>query len=141
MTLEEFKRLAETWGGDMARWPEASRAAAEALAQTADARQILEDARQLDRLIDAAAPEISEDRVSRAIGAVTIRLAAPERPRFALLPLTRWLVPATSFACAAAVGASFAFIQPLNIGRPQSDGAILTLLLDSALLEHDWVVR
>jgi hypothetical protein len=147
MTLDELKALAETWGGDIARWPERTRGEADALAQTPAAREVLEEARRLDRLIAGAAPEIDDDRVNRAMFQVATRLAAapvsvPARPRFGLLPLTRWLAPAASFACAAVVGASLAFVHPLALARPPGHaGNVLTLLLDAALLDHDWVTR
>jgi hypothetical protein len=147
MTRDEFKVLAETWGGDIARWPEPMRAQATVLAQTPAARAILDEARELDRLIAGGAPDIEDDRVNRAMFQVATTLAAapvaaPARSRFARVPLTRWLAPAASFACAAIIGASLAFVHPLPLARSPSDsGTMLTLLLDSALLDHDWVTR
>jgi hypothetical protein len=147
MTLDEFKALAETWGGDIARWPERTRGEAGTLAQTPVAHEVLEEARRLDRLIAGAAPDIDDDRVNRAMFHVATTLAAapvpaPARSRFTRVPLTRWLAPAASFACAAIVGASLAFVHPLTPGRPPANaGSVLTLLLDAALLDHDWVTR
>ena len=56
MTLERFEDLAETYGGEIARWPEGEREAARALLATNPARlsPVLAEAAQLDRLLDLA---------------------------------------------------------------------------------------
>lgn len=142
MTLDDFRTLAETWGGDIARWPEPLRAQAEMLARTDAAQVILAEAQQLDRLIAGATPDISDARVSRAIGRVATTLAVePARSRPAFAPLLHWLVPAGSFACAAIVGALLAVMNPGTGQGPAEQGTILSLLLDSALLDHNWVTR
>lgn len=49
MDIDRFRRLADVHGGDLDRWPEADRTAAEALlARDAAARALHEDARTLD---------------------------------------------------------------------------------------------
>jgi hypothetical protein len=55
MTPERFEALAEAYGGDIARWPQAEQAAALALAGSAQARAALAEAARLDaRLADYA---------------------------------------------------------------------------------------
>ncbi|WP_414996229.1 hypothetical protein [Asticcacaulis sp.] len=54
MRLERLKTIIEAYGAHAARWPEAEREAALALAQTQPQAQAwLEDARQLDAMMDA----------------------------------------------------------------------------------------
>lgn len=52
MTVERFRELAETYGGDLARWPTEDRAAARRLLETSlPARVALAEARRLDTLL------------------------------------------------------------------------------------------
>lgn len=55
MKRDRFEHLAETWGGDLRRWPEGERAAAERLLDaTPDLRAVLADAAGLDALLNAS---------------------------------------------------------------------------------------
>jgi hypothetical protein len=55
MTLKRFTILAEAYGADLRRWPEAEREdAAAVLARSDLARQMVADARHLDTLVEAA---------------------------------------------------------------------------------------
>lgn len=56
MSLERFEDLAETYGGEIARWPEGEREAARALLATDGPRlaPVLAAAAHLDRLLDLA---------------------------------------------------------------------------------------
>ena len=54
MTLEEFRRFADTWGGDIERWPHSCRNEAKQCAATEDGGAILHDARRLDALLATA---------------------------------------------------------------------------------------
>lgn len=61
VTLRRFAILAESYGADLARWPEETRADAERLVlSSVDARRILAAAELLDRSLDAASE--AEDR-------------------------------------------------------------------------------
>ncbi len=80
MTIDEFKTLAEAWGGDIARWPPHLRAAAQALAQTPIGMSALDEAQRLDRLIATATPEIGAERINRALFNVATAIAAVDRP-------------------------------------------------------------
>lgn len=95
MTYADFERLLAVYGSDRARWPvEARKAAAQLVAQSADARQLLVEAEALDRLLDRAPlPTLSREaalsariveaaqRTPRVVatrgGAVAIEEAAP----------------------------------------------------------------
>jgi len=56
MTEERFAALAEAYGGEIGRWPEAERFAAStfAAAHPLDAQRLLTPERQLDRVLEAA---------------------------------------------------------------------------------------
>ncbi len=57
MTENEFRNLAEAWGGDLDRWPRDRQGDARRLLQRSDeARQVLADAAALDALIASVAP-------------------------------------------------------------------------------------
>ena len=143
MTREEFRRLADAWGGDVERWPEHVRVAARQLAASADGLDILNEARRLDRVL-AIAPPVSADRAALASFAVLQRLAAPgdREPWYRSLWSSRWLVPAASLACSALVGASLAAALPYERSRDQQDGAlVLGMILDSGSMATTWVLR
>jgi hypothetical protein len=147
MTIDEFRQLAQTWGGDIARWPPHRRTEAGAIARMPAEAAILEEARRLDRLIAAAAPEIATARIDRAafgvamaIAADGARLPAPRLVRSRLV--RRWLVPAASIACAAVVGVSLGVTYPLSSLRRAADATtVLSAILDGDSLEPNWVAR
>ncbi|MNH53356.1 hypothetical protein D3C73_50450 [compost metagenome] len=86
MTYERFETLADAYGGDLRRWPEAEREAARAL-RDADPRAavLLREADRLDALLDAAprpAPShaLREQVIAGAAGAgLGARLGARRR--------------------------------------------------------------
>lgn len=115
MTPEQFRRLAETWGCDVERWPEATREAARRLATSAEGAAVLHEQERLDRLL-AVAPEIDTARADRSSLLVLQRLAAmpQQQHRSSWYRLLRWpaLVPAASLACSALVGVWLAGAMP-----------------------------
>ncbi|MDA9545999.1 hypothetical protein ACM43_16540 [Bradyrhizobium sp. CCBAU 45321] len=115
MTPEQFRQLAETWGGDVERWPAPTREAARRIAATAEGAAVLDQQSRLDRLL-AVAPEIETARVDRSSFLVLQRLAAiPQQHRPAWHQrLLRWpaLVPAASVACSVMVGVWLAGALP-----------------------------
>jgi hypothetical protein len=140
MTLEDFRRLAETWGGDLGRWPAAERDAARALAATPQGRAILERARQLDALM-AAPPDVPPERVRGAVHAVVLQVAADaertSRSRWSW-DLPGWFVPAMSVACSALIGIS------LGMALPSGDAPepmVLGMILDSGSIAADWSLQ
>ena len=82
MSLERFEDLAETYGGDIARWPEGEREAARALlsAEAERLAPVLAAAAELDRLLDLA-PARSPDAalLGRLISAAPRPAAAGPR--------------------------------------------------------------
>jgi hypothetical protein len=82
MTPEDFNILLECYGADLSRWPEERQGpAGHYLRSHTDARARLEQMAALDRLIVAAAPEVSDARTEAAIRAVSDRtLALPQTP-------------------------------------------------------------
>ncbi|WP_025033206.1 hypothetical protein [Bradyrhizobium sp. DOA9] len=114
MTPEQFRQLAETWGGDVERWPAPTREAARRIAATAEGAAVLHQQARLDRLL-AVAPEIETARADRSSFLVLQRLAdMPQPHRPAWYRLLRWpaLVPAASLACSALVGVWLAGAMP-----------------------------
>lgn len=62
MTLKRFRKLADSYGADLRRWPERLRPQANALLESsAQAREIVARARELDEAITAAASARSEN--------------------------------------------------------------------------------
>lgn len=130
MTLDEFKRLAETWGGDIARWPADRRAAAAALAERPAAAALLAEATHMDGLLSRTAPQVADDRAGRASYAVIARLAAQTAPRPAWT-WPRWLMP-VALACAALIGLYLGLAYPIaDPNAPQDGRALLTMIFDS----------
>jgi hypothetical protein len=142
MTIDEFKTLAEAWGGDIARWPPHLRAAAQALVQTPIGMSALNEARRLDRLIATATPEIAAERINRALFNVATAIAAADRPPPRSRAARWWLVPAASFACAAVVGISLGIMHPLSSLQHSADAtSVLSIILGDDSIETGWVGR
>ncbi len=75
MTIARFRHLADVCGADLARWPAAERAAAEALLDGSDeARRVLAHARVLDAWIALGAPQVDDAQVERLLGAIGDRI-------------------------------------------------------------------
>jgi hypothetical protein len=142
VTLEEFSRNAEAWGGDIARWPQVSREGAARIAATPQGAAILARARAVDLLIADAEPAVAQARVDDAIHAVVLRLAGdmPRRRRFADL-LPRWLVPATGLAVAVALGALIGVFDPLLAEQPDDVGTTLTMIFDATSTAQEWFIQ
>jgi hypothetical protein len=142
MTPEEFRRLADTWGGDIARWPASAQAEAHRRAATAEGAAILADAQRLDALL-ATAPEVTSERSSRAAFAVIQRIAAggEDRDRYWRAPpwLAHWLVPVASVACSAVIGISLATMVPF--GHTEQSTIVLSEILDSGSMTPSWMTR
>jgi hypothetical protein len=99
MTLKRFVEMVAAYGADDRRWPEAEREAGRHLASASlDARRALEEARTLDRLLDAVdAPAPSAEFGARLADC----LAAP--PAASRFVFWLWLGPVWRPAVAAAV--------------------------------------
>jgi hypothetical protein len=153
VTLEEFRRLADTWGGDIARWPAPRRVEARRRATTEEGASILADAQGLDALL-ATPPDVSPERAARAAVAVVQRIAAEGQARqgarrFAYWRLAYWrlgnwqlrywLIPAASLACSALIGISLATRVPF--GHPDEPTSVLGAILDSGSMAASWVTQ
>jgi hypothetical protein len=131
MTLDQFRRLAEVWGGDIDRWPAATQIAARALASDDEAKRILKEQLALDRLFSVA-PDVSDHRAGRIGFAVLQQLAKMDRDPPWLL---RWLrrpslLPAASLACSAMVGLWLAGALPYQ--QQQEALSVVSMVFDSS---------
>mgnify|MGYP000041118317 CR=1 FL=1 len=104
MSLDRFAELAEIYGGDVARWPEALRETARALlvAEPARLEVVLADAARLDRLLDLAPAQFAD---AALLGRL---IAAAPQPASAA---RRWLAGA-----GAAVGLGVAALAGVAVG-------------------------
>jgi hypothetical protein len=143
MTRDEFEVLAQTWGGDLTRWPAHLRAAAAAFALMPEATEILAQAQQIDRLIVESRPKISAQRVDHLVWKVVAQTSFDKQSHARpALWWRRWLIPAASLAGAALIGASIGVLAPLSAFRETpGNGTILSMILDSAPLAPDWVLQ
>lgn len=127
LTLKRFKALAESYGGDLARWPDERRDEAhQLLAQSTQAQTILAEARRLDAAIAPGhATGVDDAALARLRAGVQARIAstAPHR-----IPYGRGL----GFLGLAASG-GFAIMAGLLIGTmwasaQQPDSGVLAML-------------
>lgn len=141
MTLDDFRRLAEIWGGDINRWPASQQVEAREFAATVDGAAILRDERQFDVLLSQT-PQVGEDRAGRAAFAVMQRLAGERQrqrqPWYRALWQPGRLVPAASLACSAMLGLWLASVLP---AQPLESASVLTMMFDSGSLAATWVVQ
>lgn len=72
MDIEHFRRLAESYGAIIERWPEALRPAARIAAQSLEGQEIIEKERALDETLDLwSVPVLSAD-LARTTGDKTL---------------------------------------------------------------------
>jgi hypothetical protein len=145
MTLKEFHRLADTWGGDVERWPASVQVAARRHAATAEGASILLDARRLDALL-VQPSEVAPERAARAAFSVIQRIAVegagdPRQGSWVLSNwrLPNWLMPAAGVACSALIGVSLATMMPY--GGSDEPTVVLSAILDSGSMAASWVTR
>ncbi len=106
MTYERFDYLADAYGGDLRRWPEAEREAARALiAADPRAAALLREADGLDALLDAAPRPAPSHALREAVIASAAGAGLKARRRGAIGPLA-WLSGA-GWAAAACAGVVF----------------------------------
>lgn len=116
MTPERFAYLAESYGGSIARWPQADRAAAETLLQTApELKMMLARARDLDDvLFTSLVPSPSAELARRILS------QAPQARSGPSPALWRWLSGLVAVGVLASGAAAGAAVVALSPG--QSDG-------------------
>lgn len=140
MTVDEFRTLAETFGGDVERWPENRRAVARALGRTPEGAAILAAERRID-LAFTAPPLVSRERPEVARWAVLQRIAEESpRRRSGWRVALHWLAPATSLAASALIGVALAAGLPYATERPDAAG-LLRVALDTSTIGPDWGSR
>jgi len=106
MTYERFETLADAYGGDLRRWPEAEREAARLLKETDPrAAALLADADRLDALLDAAPRAVASHALREQVLASAAGAGLRARRRGGLGPLA-WLSGA-GWAAAACAGVVF----------------------------------
>lgn len=90
MTMSEFERLLDVYGGDRTRWPaDARAAAAQLVARDANARHMLAEAEALDRVLERAPlPGLAVE----AALADRIVAAAQRSPRIVKMPADKLVV-------------------------------------------------
>lgn len=140
MTPKRFETLAEAWGGDVARWPDADREAAAALmaADPAWAEAILARAGELDTTLAAYdAPPIPAGLADRIIADAP--RAPPPPPRW-----MGWLLPAgmgvgLAAACAAGVVMGVVVSAPADpyAAGPDDQDAIVATAEDDFSFDFD----
>jgi hypothetical protein len=140
MTLEEFRRLADTWGGDIERWPAPRRVEAGQCAATEEGASILAGAQRLDALL-AKPSDIAPERAARAAFAVVQRIAAEgvAGSHQGSWILSNWWMPAASVAGSALIGISLATMMPY--GGSDEPTIVLSAILDSGSMAASWVTR
>ena len=139
MTLEEFRKLADTWGGNIERWPDATKSAAQRLGTTPEGAEVLKQAGRLDAFL-ASRPIIRKERAQRAAYAVTLQIATDserQRQAGARRQWHSWFVPAASLACSALVGILLAMLTP----ESNQEVLILSLLLDTGSISQGWTLQ
>jgi hypothetical protein len=131
MTLDQFRKLAEIWGGNIDRWPAAMQAAARDMAVGGEAGRILAEQLRLDRLLSVA-PDVSDDRAGRIGFAVLQRLAMADRhaPWFRRLLRPASYVSAAGFACSAMVGLWLAGALPYH--QQEEALSVVSMVFDSS---------
>lgn len=133
MTLDHFRKLAETWGGDIGRWPLPARDAAYRIAASAEGSAILEEQRAMDRLF-ASVPEVSDARAGRISFAALQRLSevSVKAPWYRRVLQPASLFPAAGLACSILVGAWLAVLLPYH---QQDEGiAVISMMFDSSAI-------
>jgi hypothetical protein len=127
MTLVRFKALVAAYGGDPARWPECERIAAlDLLERSAEARREMEEALEVDRLLDLSpSTPVTPALQERILASFKER---PRAPLLAanflavLLPGRPAWVPAAALALSLALGVGVGAYAPALAGL-DSDGA------------------
>ncbi|WP_313045784.1 hypothetical protein [Brevundimonas sp.] len=132
MIRERFEYLADAYGGDLRRWPEAEREAARALAATdLQAAALLREADGLDALLDAAPRVVASHALRERVIAAAAGAGLGRRRRG--LGVMAWLSGA-GWAAAACAGAVFGVVLT---GQMTADIRADTVLYQASLTSAD----
>jgi hypothetical protein len=135
MKIERFQHLAEAFGGDLSRWPQAEQSAAGALLRTdAAARRIVAEAQSLDALLARAALPVDDACVDRTAAAIFARLdAAPPAQKSLAAPAQLSLRWSAGFIAAMAL---VGVISGASAPPPRSPAAVAaTPVIAGALMD------
>lgn len=129
MDRKQFEDLAEIWGGELSRWPDAFRADADTfLRADPSAADILSDASKLDDLLETArhadGSELLAHRIMRSF----------PKPAFD----ADWRRPAMAAAAALVIGMAGGFAGGAFVPAPFSDETSLEYADAFDGLEEDW---
>ena len=134
MNAQRFQDLANAWGADPRRWPEAEQAAARAFmdADPHGAERLLFNARQMDLALDSSPrPAVGHDLRERVI-AMAATAGLKPRARFAFGRLAWASGAGWAVACAAGILVGLNLSQPA-VSRAEADA----VLYQSQLLALD----
>lgn len=106
MNLDRFRALAESFGGDLARWPVGEREAGEAFlaAQGQVCRDILEEAARLDEALRTLEAPTPPEALFNAVMA-----SAPSPAQSGVSQRSRWAAMAAAVCLTVGLGAGWSF--------------------------------
>jgi hypothetical protein len=137
MTAERFAALAQAYGGDLRRWPEAERAAANAflIAEPAAAEPLLAAERWMDGALDSTPQPYPSQALRERVLAAARRPAGP----FAGWSLgwsrgrdIRWLAPGAGLAAACIAGAWLGMTASHNVSSQLRADTVLVASADQS---------
>lgn len=139
MNEQRLQQLVDAYGGDLRRWPEAEREAAQALIKAAPEIAVRLDAgRQLDDLLFASRPPVvSRDLRDQVLA--TAMTAGPAPRRFRIWRDRLALVFGAGWAAAACAGVAAGFILSAQVSADASADAILYQASQSTLDDNELV--
>jgi hypothetical protein len=126
MNAQRFQDLADAYGADPRRWPEAERAAARSFMQAdpQGAERLLFEARQTDLALDVAPrPVVSHDLRERVTAMAATAGLRPRERRFAFGGLAWASGAGWAVACAAGVLVGLNLSQPA-VTRAEADAVL-----------------
>ena len=139
MNAQRFQDLAEAYGGDPRRWPEAERATARAFmdADPHGAERLLFNARQMDLVLDASPRAVVSHDLRERVIAMAATAGLKPRARFAFGRLAWASGAGWAVACAAGVLVGLNLSQPA-VSRAEADAVLyqsqLQALADTEVL-------
>lgn len=128
MTEDEFTRLAQTYGGDLARWPVPTRSEAAALARRSPRLgAVLQAELAFDGLLSTAVPGVTAERADAAMTAVAGAIGRSQVAASANWHLLRRAAP-LGFAACALLGFALGFAASADLLQPNPAQETIALL-------------
>lgn len=141
MTLKRLRQIVDAHGADSSRWPEAERASAEAFAaQSAEARDLLAQARMLDGALDDLPSDVPDAAMARLVAATAFpplqtKAARSSAPNGWLSGLGSLLWPRTAALVTMAVLGIVVGLASEPVYSNNDDGLYATSELSADLIE------